>query len=158
MKQVQPFINSVPLLDIAVAAGQFSEQQLVSDCEWVELPAPLKPSKEFFVCKVVGESMNKRIPNGSWCLFKKEPVGTRNGKIVLVQHQDIQDSDFVTGLTIKKYQSEKIYSEENWEHESILLEPLSNDPKYKTIILKFDPLNPLSIIMNLFYIELQVIM
>ena len=146
LNEVQPYINSVPLYDITVAAGQFSEQQLVSDCEWVELPAPLKASKEFFVCKVVGESMDKRIPNGSWCLFKKEPVGSRNGKIVLVQHQDIQDSDFVTGLTIKEYQSEKIYGEENWTHETILLQPLSNDPKYKTIILKFDPLNPLSII------------
>ena len=146
LKQVQPFINSVPLYDIAVAAGQFSEQQLVSDCEWVELPTPLKASKDYFVCKVVGESMNKKIPNGSWCLFRKNPEGTRNGKIVIVQNQDIQDPDFVSGITIKEYYSEKKNTEETWEHESILLKPLSTYPNFKTIILEFEPLNPLSII------------
>ena len=139
--EAKPFINSIPIYDLSIAAGQFSEPQLVSDCEWVELPAPLKASREFFVCKVVGESMNKRIPNGSWCLFKKVREGKPNGKIVIAQKQDRQDQDFVSGLTIKEYQSE-----ENCTHETILLKPLSNDPKYKTIILEFDPLNPLSII------------
>jgi SOS-response transcriptional repressor LexA len=146
LSEVKPYINSVPLYDVTVAAGQFIEQQIVSDCEWVVLPEPLKASKDYFVCKVVGESMNKKIPNGSWCLFKKDPGGTRNGKIVLVQHQEIQDIDFITGITIKEYHSEKKVTEDNWEHLSILLKPLSTDQDFKTIVLKFDPLNPLSII------------
>jgi SOS-response transcriptional repressor LexA len=110
------------------------------------LPQGVKNPNDFFICKVSGESMNKKIPNGSWCLFKKNLGGTRNGKIVLVQHQEIQDSDFVTGITIKEYHSEKKNTEENWEHISILLKPLSTDPQFKTIELKFDPLNPFSII------------
>jgi hypothetical protein len=36
-------------------------------------------------------------------LFRKNLGGSRNGKIVLVQHQEIQDPDFVTGITIKEY-------------------------------------------------------
>jgi SOS-response transcriptional repressor LexA len=140
------FPSAIAIYDLNIAAGNFSEPQDSSDCEWAELPQGVKNPNDFFICKVSGESMNKKIPNGSWCLFKKNLGGTRNGKIVLVQHQEIQDSDFVTGITIKEYHSEKKNTEENWEHISILLKPLSTDPQFKTIELKFDPLNPFSII------------
>ena len=98
--KVKPFFNSVPLYDISVAAGAFSELQQTSDFEWVELPKPYKPSQDYFVCKVKGESMNKVIPNGAWCLFRKDPGGSREGKIVLVEHSNIQDNDFGSGYTI----------------------------------------------------------
>jgi hypothetical protein len=51
--------------------------------------------------------MNKVIPNGSICLFRKYTGGTRNGKIVLVQHTSIQDYDFGSGYTVKEYHSKK---------------------------------------------------
>ena len=38
-------------------------------------------------------SMNRRIPNGSWCVFRKAGAGSREGEIVLVQSRDIQDSE-----------------------------------------------------------------
>jgi phage repressor protein C with HTH and peptisase S24 domain len=63
------------------------------DCEWVELPDAFRPQRGMFVAQVVGESMNRRIPNGSWCLFRLHPKGTRQGKVVLVQHREIQDAD-----------------------------------------------------------------
>lgn len=31
-----------------------------------------------FVTRVVGESMNRRIPNGSWCLFRSNPATGRS--------------------------------------------------------------------------------
>ena len=106
--EAKPFINCIPIYDLSIAAGNFSEPQNSSDGEWAELPQGVQTPKDFFICKVTGESMNNKIPNGSWCLFKKDPVGSRNGKIVIVQNQDIQDSDFVTGLTIKVYNNIKI--------------------------------------------------
>jgi hypothetical protein len=75
------------------------------------------------------------IPNGSICLFKPYTGGSRNGKIVLVENRDIQDQDFNSAFTIKTYSSEKIVSEEGWEHTSIILRPNSFDASYKNIII-----------------------
>lgn len=141
INEVEPYINSVPLYDIRIAAGSFSDLQQNSNIEWIELPKPHKHSKEYFVCKVNGESMNKVIPNDSWCLFKKDNGGSRNGKIVLVQHSNIQDSDYGSGFTIKLYRSKKEVTQDSWHHESIILEPQSNNPAFKNIILKGDDLS-----------------
>ena len=82
--------------------------------------------------------MNRVIPNGSICLFKPYTGGSRNGKIVLVENIDIQDKDFNSAFTIKTYSSEKIVSEEGWEHTSIVLRPNSFDTSYKNIIINED--------------------
>ena len=52
-----------------------------------------KQNNDYFACKIVGESMNRTIPNGSICLFKSYTGGSRNGKIVLVENFDIQESE-----------------------------------------------------------------
>ena len=44
------------------------------------------PENDYFACKIIGESMNRVIPNGSICLFKPYTGGSRNGKIVLVEN------------------------------------------------------------------------
>src|SRR6202012_2481969 len=69
-----PFENAVPVYDLNAAAGSFSEIQNVSqdEVDWVKLPSHYKPSRDLFACKVLGESMNKIIPNGSLCLFRKD--------------------------------------------------------------------------------------
>jgi phage repressor protein C with HTH and peptisase S24 domain len=135
LHEVDQYVNSVPLYDIGVAAGNFSESQSNSDFNWVELPKPYLANKDYFVCKVVGDSMNKIIPNGSWCLFKKDPGGSREGKIVLVEHYAIQDSDFGSGFTVKLYHSEKKINQDNWSHKKIILKPQSSVAKYKEIVL-----------------------
>jgi DUF2075 family protein len=129
---VKPYVNSVPLLDIKVAAGTFSDFQIITDFDWVELPMNISPREGYFVCQVIGESMNKIIPNGSWCLFKKDDGGSRNGKIVLVQSSDILDSDFGSGFTIKEYNSKKSTSEDSQNNQEITLLPKSN--------LDYDPI------------------
>ena len=77
--------------------------------------------------------MNKVIPNGSICLFKPYLGGSRNGKIVLIENIDVQDQDFNSAFTIKTYTSEKIVSDEGWEHISIDLRPNSRDSSYDSI-------------------------
>jgi len=135
-EDVKPFENAVPIYNLEVAAGLFSEEQKVDDYEWVELPDSFKPQHGHFVAKVVGESMNKRIPNGSWCLFKANPGGSRNNKIVIVQHRDIQDHETGTSITIKLYKSEKIFDGDEWRHNKIVLQPDSNSEGYEE--LSFD--------------------
>lgn len=137
-EEVKPYVNSVPLLDISVAAGSFSDFQIHSDFEWIELPFNITAKKEYFVCKVVGESMNKKIPNGSYCLFKEHKEGSRNGEIVLVKHTSLQDSDFGSGYTVKEYHSKKDITEETWGHQQITLKPLSYNSEYENINIPED--------------------
>jgi DUF2075 family protein/phage repressor protein C with HTH and peptisase S24 domain len=149
--EVKPYVNAVPIYDLAIAAGLFSEMQLVNEVplagdtdnfdqyQWVELPDSFRIHSGQFVARVVGESMNKRIPNGSWCLFNLNPAGTRQGKIVLVQHRSIEDPDTGGHYTIKIYQSEKVVSEDgSWQHSRITLKPYSTDPNYKPIVLEVE--------------------
>ena len=139
-EEVKPYVNSIPLVDISAAAGNFSELQYHSELTWIEPPFNISAKKGYFVCKVVGESMNKRIPNGSYCLFKQDEGGSRNGKIVLVESTSINDSEFGSGYTVKEYHSVKAVSNEGWKHESIRLKPLSNLEAYEDIVLSEDDL------------------
>ena len=136
--EVEPYKNAVPIYNLKAAAGKFSGEQTVDETEpdWVILPDHIRISEGMFVIQVVGESMNRRIPNGSWCLFRKPTGGTREGKIVLVQHRDIYDEDHGGRYTVKKYHSEKVYSEDGqWRHERIVLRPETSAVGYDDIIL-----------------------
>jgi DUF2075 family protein/Cdc6-like AAA superfamily ATPase len=134
-KDVKPYVNSVPFVDIYAAAGNFSESQIHSDLEWIELPFNITPKEGYFVCQVIGESMNKKIPNGSYCLFRQDPGGSREGKIVLVESTDIRDAQFGSGYTLKEYHSEKNWEDGQWRHTSITLKPLSYNSNYADIEL-----------------------
>jgi len=134
--QVNSVPNIVPVVDIKAAAGSFSETQTQDETQWVQLPDHLRALPGMFIAQVVGESMNRRIPNGAWCLFAKPPGGTRNGKIVLVQHHDIEDPDTGGSITVKRYYSEKRTDHDSqWRHESIILKPESTIQGYRPIVL-----------------------
>ncbi len=144
-QDVKPFMNCIPLINIKVAAGGFSDIQEITDVKWIELYKSFNYSNDYFVCQVLGESMNKIIPNGSWCLFKKDTGGSRIGKVVLVQHANINDSDFGKGYTVKLYDSQKTAVEDNWRHDLILLKPQSFDSEYKSIVLLNDESRDLTV-------------
>lgn len=140
-QKVEPYKNAIPLVDIQAAAGSFSEIQQHSELTWVEVPEGIRVREGDFICQVVGDSMNKRIPNGSYCLFKKDHGGSRNGMIVLVESRDIKDSEFGSGYTVKEYQSIKNISDDGTSrHESIILKPLSTNKEYTNIVLTEDEL------------------
>lgn len=146
-EDVKPYINAVPLVDIYAAAGNFTEEQISQeDFEWIELPMNISAKEGYFVCQIIGESMNKKIQNGSYCLFKKDSGGSREGKIVLVEHYNIQDSNFGAGYTVKTYHSTKNITDENWSHKSIVLKPQSFDPSFDDIVLCGDDINSLKIV------------
>jgi superfamily II DNA or RNA helicase/SOS-response transcriptional repressor LexA len=135
VKPEPKIVNLIPLYDFHVAAGSFSEMQSNKDFTLIEAQINNNENNDYFACKIYGESMNRVIPNGSICLFKKYTGGSRNGKIVLVENRDIQDEDFNSAFTIKTYSSEKEAYDENWRHTSIVLRPNSYDDSYKEIII-----------------------
>jgi hypothetical protein len=133
---VVPFENAVPLLSLKIAAGGFSETQSVEALDWVQLPEHFKHAKGYFVAQVVGDSMNKRIPNGSWCLFRLNPSGSRQGKIIVAKHHSIYDEDHGGEYTIKKYESRKTYFDDGtWVHSEIRLKPETYTPGYADIVI-----------------------
>ena len=105
--------------------------------DWVELPDPVRPQPGLFVAQVVGESMNRRIPNGAWCLFRANPTGTRQGKVVVVQHRTIADPETGGRYTAKLYASEKVPDEDGgWRHKRTTLQPDSDRPEFETIEIR----------------------
>ena len=130
----QDLKNPIPLYDFYAAAGTFSELQSEKGFTLIEGP-DYTSATDYFACKIIGESMNRVIPNGSICLFKHYKGGSRNGKIVLVENRDQQDPDFNSCFSIKTYSSEKSVSETTWGHESIVLRPNSFDKSYQNIII-----------------------
>lgn len=145
--EVRPYENCVPIFDLEMAAGlEFSQEQRVEDHDWVELPDSFRPQPGHFVTRVVGESMNRRIPNGAWCLFRTNPAGSRQGKVVIVQHRDIQDPETGTSCTIKIYTSQKNLTADGWSHERITLRPDSTVSGYRPIELEPEETQELRVI------------
>lgn len=133
-----PYVNAVPLYDLQAAAGSFSELQQVEHEDWVAVPQGIAVGKNLFACRVLGESMNRIIPNGAICIFRLDPGGSRNGKIVLVECADIQDGDEGSRYTVKEYESIKADAEDGWRHQRIRLKPRSTDSGFVPIEIDGD--------------------
>jgi len=115
-----------------------------------ELPEAFRPRRGMFVARAVGESMNRRIPNGAWCLFRLAGAGTRQGKVVLAQHREIQDSGTGGHFTVKVYESRKEQLPDgSWCHASIILRPDTTAAGYEPIILTPEAVADLRIIAEL---------
>jgi uncharacterized protein len=131
--------RAVPVLDLKIAAGAFSESQSLEDgaSGWIELPESFTMQPGLFVAQVVGESMNRRIPNGSWCLFRANPTGTRAGKIVVAQHRTILDSELGGSYTVKVYSSQKVTLPDGaWRHTEVRLSPDSDRLGFEPILIR----------------------
>ena len=113
-------------------------RQYTKEHDWVQVPEHINTTQGMFVTRVVGESMNKRIINGSWCLFKANPGGSRNGKIVLVQRRDIEDPDHGGTYTVKTHHSEKIEEDGVLVNQRIVLKPETNAYGYSPIVIGND--------------------
>ncbi len=129
------FKTLVPLYSLKVAAGAFGEAQPVEPECWVELPPGRKLRNGMFAARVVGHSMEPLIPDGSFCLFHSPVTGSRDGRTVLVQHRDIADPESGGSYTVKRYQSEKVESDDGgWRHARVTLLPIN--AQYQPIVLE----------------------
>jgi hypothetical protein len=91
--------------------------------------------------------MNRRIPNGSWCLFRVNPQGTRVGKVVVAEHRSIDDPESGGSYTVKVYSSEKTKSPDGgWSHAVVTLSPDSTDPKFKPLVFGSESVGEVRII------------
>ncbi len=125
----------LPVLSLEAACGAFGRGMAVEPRGWAKCPPGLKPDRNMFIARVSGRSMEPKLHDGDYCVFRTNVAGTRQGKIVLVQHSSISDPDTGGSYTVKKYASKKKYAPDGtWQHEEIVLKPLN--PEYDDIVIQ----------------------
>lgn len=135
--EARPWKNCIPLLTLKAAAGYVGDERLVEPEAWVKPNGRTRPGPGLFVAQVVGESMNRRIPNGSYCVFRFPVSGSRNDRVILVEHRDLADPELEGSFTLKIWRSiKKPAGEGSWEHEEIWLLSDSSEPGYEPISLR----------------------
>lgn len=118
----------VPLYTLRAACGYFEDGVVPEEEGWVDAsgnsftPDP----KRHFAVHAKGNSMLNKIKDGDICVFEWYRGGSRNGEIVLTECNE-KDIDYGGMYTIKKYQSEKVVTEEGWQHSKVELIPLNKD-------------------------------
>lgn len=134
------FRDYLPVLSLEAVASSFGKETQVGQepIGWIKANIPRALNKDMFVAKVVGKSMEPTISDGSYCVFRFDKGGTRNGLVVIVECHSISDPETSRQFTIKRYKSEKEYfSDGTWRHKKIILSPDNKD--FKDIILEDVP-------------------
>ncbi len=112
-EQVEPedrFTTHLPVYSLQAAAGYFGDGHEVEAQGWIDVSGVAgvgKLDELMFVTQVMGRSMEPRIPDRAYCIFRRVGAGSRGGKIVLAQHRDIADPENGGSYTVKRYQSAK---------------------------------------------------
>jgi len=135
IEEERKFRDHLPVYSLQAAAGYFGDGKAVDPEGWIEAASFGRLDKKMFVARAVGKSMEPRIHDGDLLVFRSHPVGSRQGKIVLVQYHGPADPETGGSYTVKRYRSEKSHStEDQWRHTRIALEPLN--PEFQPIILE----------------------
>lgn len=130
----EAFKTLLPVYSLKAAAGYFGGGEAVEQEGWVEAGGVGKLDERMFVARAVGRSMEPRIHDGDFCVFRANPVGSRKDKIVLAKYRGPADPDTGGSFTVKKYTSEKIANAETeWRHGKVTLSPLN--PEFQPIVL-----------------------
>jgi SOS-response transcriptional repressor LexA len=120
----QPYKTHLPMFSMRAAAGFIGDEMRPEEEDWVRAPEGMRLDKDLVVVHVVGRSMEPRIPDGSLNIFRLNPVGSRQNRILLIQRRGVLDD--TAGCTVKRYTSVKAQTgEDEWHHERIRLEPLN---------------------------------
>lgn len=129
----EAFKTLLPLYSLKAAAGYFGNGEAVEPEAWIEADGVGRLDDQMFVARVVGRSMEPSLHDGDYCVFRTNPVGSRQGKTVLVQYRGPADPDTGGAFSVKRYSSKKISDEDNWRHATIILSPTNSD--YRPIVL-----------------------
>jgi len=119
----KPYQTHLPVLCFA-AAGPMIDNPETDREEWVDVDGA-RMSKDYFLVRICGHSMEPEIPDGSVCLFRKYYGGSRSGKIMLVH--ELTDEGGRGRFTVKRYLSRKRETADGWRHEQIRMHSENTD-------------------------------
>lgn len=129
----EAFKTLLPVYSLKAAAGNFGRGVSAEPIGWMEVKG-YALGKDMFVAQAVGHSMEPKIHDGDYLVFRSQPEGSRQGKIVLVQYRGPADPETGGSYTIKVYSSVKRLEKSEAEfHQQIVLNPLN--PEYEPIHL-----------------------
>nr|WP_263429216.1 DEAD/DEAH box helicase [Nannocystis pusilla] len=122
---------AVPIYDLRIAAGAFSDGQSPEPIGFARVQGA-SPQPGQFVAQVVGDSMDRVVPNGAWCLWQHLSASSTSppavGEDILVRRSDTVDPD-LGQFTFKRLV-------EMPEGRSLV--PMSNNPAHRPISLAPD--------------------
>lgn len=125
----------LPVFSLKAVATAFGNEESVEQSGWMKVDASVRLSKDMFIAQVVGKSMEPTIPDGSYCVFRFERGGSRNGLVVLVESRLVSDPESYQKFTIKRYKSKKeMNADGTWRHTKIILSPDNID--FEDIVLE----------------------
>lgn len=124
----------IPLYTLRAACGYFDDRQLPEEEGWIDVTGQgFTPDKDrYFAVHAKGDSMLPKIHDGDICVFEWYRAGSRNGEIVLSESSEFDDA-YGGRYTIKRYHSEKIVTDEGWQHAKVELQPLN--PDFEPIVI-----------------------
>ena len=132
------FDEYLPVYSLEAVATTFGKEQYNEPLGWMKANISRKLTKDMFIAKVVGKSMEPTIPDGSYCAFRFERGGSRSGLVVLLESRLVADAETNQRYTIKRYRSEKEFFEDGtWRHKRIILSP--DNRKFGDIVLENVP-------------------
>ncbi|MHB8521001.1 MAG: HNH endonuclease domain-containing protein [Limisphaerales bacterium] len=137
----EPGRNYLPYYSLKIAAGGFIAGDAPEPEGWVnvvKLGFSRHIFKGMFASKVTGNSMAPTIKDGALCVFHNPVVGSRQGRVLLVQRRRISDPETGGNFTVKRYSSTKIVDENGWRHDIIELIP-DNPDRQKYPVMQFTP-------------------
>ncbi len=139
------YIDFLPYYSLKAACGYFGDGEDVEELGWIRVDGMGKLNRNMFAVKAIGSSMEPLIHDGDFCVFRANPAGSREGKVLLVQHHTSYDPEYGGSFAIKKYSSEKSYDiDGHWSHTAIKLIPLN--PSYNPIVLQEEDANEFRVI------------
>jgi type III restriction enzyme len=103
------YSTHLPVYSLAAACGKFGHGEDVECDGWI-LVDRKGLDESFFIAQAVGHSMEPKIKDGDFCVFKAHPVGPfskPSGRIYLFQYRGNADPDTGGAYTIKGYRSHK---------------------------------------------------
>jgi hypothetical protein len=154
----EPYKEWLPIYDLQAAASEFGPS-VAADClGWMPTPAGLRGDERLFVAQVFGRSMEPLIPDGSYCVFRRDVAGSRSGRVLLVQHSAIDDPETGGSYTVKEYRSLKVEDQESgddasWTHTAIQLVPRNTD--FRSIWVNPDQVDALRVLAEFVHLMVE---
>lgn len=124
------FKTHLPVYSLKAAAGNFGRGEAVEPLGWLEVADRGTLRRNMFVAQAVGQSMEPKIKDGDLLVFRADPEGTRQGKIVLAQYRGPADPETGGGFTVK------LYTSPGGAEKRVVLKPLN--PAFKPLELRKD--------------------
>jgi len=134
----EQFTQALPVHDLAIAAGEFGTSQAPEPVGWARVNVTRPLDKTMFIARVVGGSMDPKIPDGSWALFRAFEAGSAppatalDDRRVVVQLRDATDPDTGGRYTVKRWKVATLSPDGG--PEQIELRP--DNPDYKVMRYK----------------------